>query len=73
MRQAKLNLYTIAEDFLIEHRNEHLNHDQRLLIDRCIAHLMAVENIPASTAIDTALQAIGERESRERLAVRVNQ
>lgn len=63
---AHTNLHTIALTFLEQHHAEHLSHDRHRLIERCITHLMEVQDLSASTAEDIALQAIGERESRDR-------
>ncbi len=64
--KANTDLHTIALTFLERHHAEHLSHDRRHLIERCITHLMEVQELSASTAEDIALQAIGERESRDR-------
>ena len=66
MTQAKSNLHTIAEDFIIEHQDEHLSHDQYRVVTRCIFYLMEMAKITTDTAQDIVLQVTGDRERRHR-------
>lgn len=58
------DLYLLAMTFIPQHQAQHLEHDRRLLIERCVAHLIDAAGVSASTAEDATLQAIGEIESR---------
>jgi len=65
MPQEKANLHYTALAFIARHQGEHLTPDRRLLIDRCIAHLVETEWLSSREAEIIALQAFGELESRD--------
>lgn len=67
--RTEQDLLKIAQNFLQQHQDEHLSHDQHRLFNRCIAHLLAVEEITVDTAQDIVLQAIGNREARHQYNV----
>jgi hypothetical protein len=58
------DLYPLAMTFIAQHQAQHLEHDRRLLVERCVTYLINSAGVSASTAEDAALQAIGEIESR---------
>lgn len=62
----KQNLYLRAMTFLEQHQGAHLTPDRRLLVERCITHLIETTAVSAATAEDVALQAMGEVDSRHR-------
>lgn len=60
-------LYPLALAFLQQHEAEHLAHDTERLVDRCIGHLVETGLCSASSARDTAMQALGELSARRRI------
>ncbi|CAE6848343.1 hypothetical protein R75465_07039 [Paraburkholderia aspalathi] len=64
MPKEKANLHYTALAFIAKHQGEHLAPDRRLLIDRCIAHLVETEWLSSREAEIVTLQAFGELESR---------
>lgn len=58
------DLYPLAMTFIAQHQAQHLEHDRRLLVQRCVAYLVDAADVSVSTAKDAALQAVGEIESR---------
>ena len=58
------DLYPLAMTFIAQHQAQHLEHDRRLLVERCVAYLIDTAGVSASTAEDATLQAVGEIESR---------
>jgi hypothetical protein len=64
MPQEKANLHYAALAFIAKHQGEHLSPDRRLLIDRCVAHLVQTEWLSSREAEIVTLQAFGELESR---------
>jgi hypothetical protein len=60
------DLHTMAMTFLMRHEAEHLHHDRRLLVERCVRHLVELACVSADTAEDVVLQCVGEIESRDR-------
>jgi len=58
------DLYPLAMTFIAQHQAQHLEHDRRLLVQRCVSYLIDAAGVSGSTAEDAALQAIGEIESR---------
>lgn len=64
MPKEKADLHYTALAFIAKHQGEHLASDRRLLIDRCIAHLVEAEWLSSREAEIVTLQAFGELESR---------
>jgi hypothetical protein len=60
------DLHAAAMTFLVRHDAEHLHHDRRLLVDRCVRHLVDTACVSMDTAEDVVLQTVGEIESRHR-------
>ncbi|HDR9024796.1 TPA: hypothetical protein QDB09_005403 [Burkholderia vietnamiensis] len=65
MKNTDKPLHYVALSFLAEHQGEHLDHDRPLLIDRCVAHLIDTQLVSKREAEVAALQAYGERASRQ--------
>ncbi|HDR9359251.1 TPA: hypothetical protein QDB44_005177 [Burkholderia vietnamiensis] len=65
MKNTDKPLHYVALAFLAEHQGEHLEHDRALLIDRCVAHLIDTQLVSKREAEVAALQAYGERASRQ--------
>jgi hypothetical protein len=61
----KATLHYVALSFLAEHQGAHLEAERALLVDRCIAHLLAKHMISNREAEVITLQALGEYESRK--------
>lgn len=60
------NLYTLAINFLQQHKDEHLDPARPLLVERCTSHLIDAGGASFIDANDTSLQALGELDSRGR-------
>lgn len=65
MKNTDKPLEYVALTFITEHQGEHLEHDRALLIDRCVAHLIDTQCVSKHDAEVAALQAYGERASRQ--------
>ena len=65
MPKEEANLHYTALAFIGKHQGEHLAPERRLLIDRCIAHLVETEWLSSREAEIVTLQAFGELESRK--------
>jgi hypothetical protein len=57
-------LHYVALAYLAEHQGAHLEHDRKLLVERCVAFLMDEHDISSREAEVATLQALGEFDSR---------
>lgn len=64
--KSKPDLHLLAITFLKQHQGEHLTPDRRLLVERCVTHLIHTVAVSTATAEDVTLQALSELDSRHR-------